>query len=128
LPSVLGDAAPSLPSSFLLAGSIARASGCSHNGLPSVRMHSRTRSLPLELVRKMRSPQITGVDPTLPGRGSFQTTFWDSLQRIGSRWLRATPLLSGPRQFGQLYARRSAAARNPIPTSAHAKRVMKLLG
>src|SRR5262249_55736280 len=56
-----------------------------------------------------------------------QATFFDSLQVIGSPLARATPLLSGPRQFGQSSARRPAAG-NKAPTNAHAKRVMKSLG
>ena len=67
---------------------------------------------------------MTGVDPVLPGSGSFQATFSDSLQWTGNSPAETMPLLWGPRQFGQSSARRPAAVRSKIPPSAQAERDM----
>src|SRR5262245_13487829 len=55
-------------------------------------------------VRKMRSPQITGVELPLPGRVSFHARFFVALNEVGRSVSFETPLLSGPRQPGQLSA------------------------
>src|SRR5262245_19427944 len=68
-------------------------------------MQSRTRSLPSALVRKMRSPQMTGVESAMPGIGSFQTMFFFSLHSTGSLVSLQMPSLVGPRHCGQLSAR-----------------------
>src|SRR4051794_21083743 len=84
---------------------------------PLVLIHKRTKSSPSTLVRKMRSPHITGVEPPGPGMGNFQAMFFLSLHTAGSLVSLLTPLLSGPRQLGQLSARPAAApAKNP-PTA-----------
>src|SRR5437879_5411445 len=67
LPSVQGEEEASLPSSFLMTALTSRAIFCVHRILPSVETHQRTRSLLCEPVRKMRSPQMIGVDEPLPG-------------------------------------------------------------
>jgi hypothetical protein len=55
----------------------------------------------------MRSPQTTGVDEPLPGISTFQRTFFVSLHSIGGVACGATPVMSGPRHWGQ---KRSASA------------------
>ncbi len=61
--------------------------------------------MPSALVRKMRLPQMIGVEPAWPGRESFQATLWVSLQVVG-KWVSVLmPSLVGPRQLGQLPAR-----------------------
>src|SRR5258707_3508267 len=53
----------------------------------------------------MWSPQTAGVEPPLPGNGIFQATFFCSLHAAGRLVSLLRPLLSGPRQAGQLSAR-----------------------
>jgi hypothetical protein len=104
LPSVLGEADASLASSFLMTMRTAVASLRFHSILPSVLTHQRTRSLFSAPVRKMRFFQTIGVELPLPGNGSFQATFIVALQVVGSPVSLEMPLLSGPRQLGQLSA------------------------
>src|SRR5262249_8794225 len=93
------------------------------SGLPSVLRHSRTRSLLSPPVRKRRSPQMTGVEPPLPGSGSFQTRLLVSLHCAGRRVSREIPLLSGPRPLGPFsgsgraapLSRRAQTAEQPEP-------------
>ena len=73
LPAVEGEAEALLPSPRTHRPAVAIL--CRHCSLPSVLMHSRTKSLPLELVKKMRSPQRIGVDR------EARTPFRDFLQR-----------------------------------------------
>src|SRR5262245_13959469 len=55
-------------------------------------------------LRKIRSPQMIGVDPLYAGSGSFQATFWVALHVVGRPVSADTPFSVGPRQFGQLSA------------------------
>src|SRR5207237_10732269 len=74
-----------------------------------VATHTRTRSLPSELVRKMRSPQMIGVDPPMPGIGSFQAMFWLGPHWAGRLTSLETPFCTAPRHWGQLSAPASVA-------------------
>src|SRR5688572_22493942 len=64
--------------------------------------------------RKMRSPQMTGVDELRPGIGTFHRTFFVSLHSTGGVAVRETPVANGPRHWGQnLSADCSAVSRPP---------------
>ena len=52
----------------------------------------------------MRSPQMAGVEPPMPGILSFQATFFDSLHSVGRPVSLLMPSFSGPRHCGQLPA------------------------
>src|SRR5437868_1619666 len=101
LPSVLGDADAELPSLRMNRRSPV-ASLRFHNSLPSVLMHISTRSLSSALVRKMRSPQIAGVELPMPGSGNFQTIFSVALHFAGRPVSLEMPSFVGPRHCGQL--------------------------
>src|SRR6185436_364600 len=79
-----------------------------HTTFCFVRSMAQSSRLP-ELVlvatlRKIRSPQMMGVDPLKAGSGSFQATFSVALHVAGSPVSVLTPFNVGPRQFGQLSA------------------------
>src|SRR5438093_8321538 len=59
--------------------------------------HQRDRSLPSATLRKMRSPQMMGVEPLQLGKASFQSMFSLVLQRRGRFFSLLTPLRLGPR-------------------------------
>ena len=48
------------------------------------------------------SPQTTGLEWPMPGRGSFQAMFFSSLHSIGGWASGDSPVPMGPRQCGQL--------------------------
>jgi hypothetical protein len=52
------------------------------------------------VVRKIRSPQITGVEKPRPGIAIFHLIFFVSLNSTGAA-VRAMPLKKGPRHCGQ---------------------------
>jgi hypothetical protein len=52
------------------------------------------------VVKKIRSPQITGVENPLPGIAIFHFTFFASPNSVGAT-VRAIPLRNGPRHCGQ---------------------------
>jgi len=49
----------------------------------------------------MRSPQTTGVAEPLPGISTFHFTFFVSLHSTGGEACGATPVMWGPRHWGQ---------------------------
>src|SRR5262249_126833 len=106
LPSVLGEADAPLPSSERTLA-VAVPSFLFQRCLPSVPTHINTRASPSCEVRKIRSPQTTGVEPPMPGSVSVQATFFEALHLVGRPVSELTPSFVGPRHCGQL----SAAAR-----------------
>src|SRR5262245_52832347 len=54
----------------------------------------------MAVVRKIRLPQITGVEKPRPGISIFHLIFFVSLNSTGAA-VRATPLKKGPRHCGQ---------------------------
>src|SRR5215475_5746408 len=54
----------------------------------------------MAVVRKIRSPQITGVEKPRPGIATFHLMFFVSLNSTGAA-VRAMPLKKGPRHCGQ---------------------------
>src|SRR5262245_33310116 len=109
LPSVEGDAEAPLPSSRRTTRSLPP-SFFFHNSLPAVLTHNSTRSPLSSLVRNSRSPQTIGVEPPMPGSGSFQARFSVALQEVGTPVSLLTPSRLAPRQCGQLSARAGAPA------------------
>src|SRR6187200_3025832 len=68
-------------------------------------------SLPSTHVRKILSPQTTGVEPALPfGIGSFQAMLVFSSHFAGMPFSWEMPLLSGPRHWGQFSARTASGS------------------
>jgi hypothetical protein len=69
-------------------------------------------------LRKIRLPQMIGVDPDIAGMGSFHRMFSVPLavHLVGRFFSVLRPLCAGPRQCGQLSARIAivAADRNAI--------------
>src|SRR6188474_424195 len=108
LPSVLGVEEASLPSPFLMESRTTVLTFFFQIIFPSVDAHQSMRSLPSAPVRKMRSPQMIGVELPLPGSVSFQARFLVSLNAAGRFFSLEMPLLSGPRHWGQLSARPTA--------------------
>ena len=56
---------------------------------------------PSATFRKMRSPQMIGVDPLHAGISTFQAMFVSGSHSVGRFVSVLTPLRAGPRQFGQ---------------------------
>src|SRR5213593_2073484 len=86
-------------------------SGRFHRTVPLARStHQRCRLSPVltfrssATFRKMRSPQMTGVDPDQDGSASFQVTFSVADQRSGRFFSPLTPFNDGPRHCGQFSA------------------------
>src|SRR5262245_16907318 len=103
LPSVLGDGEAPFPSSRLMLRLPAE-TVFFHNCLPSVEAQINTRLSASADVRKMRSPQMIGVAPACPGSGNRQATLSVLLHVVGSLVSLLTPLLRGPRHWGQFSA------------------------
>src|SRR5688572_12812740 len=78
--------------------------------------------------RKMRSPQMMGVEPLNAGSGSFHATFSVALQVEGSPVSALTPFPVGPRQFGQLSAKSVALASITTHVTVNNLRMPDLLG
>ena len=55
-----------------------------------------------QVVRKILFPQTIGDEWPLPGREVFHLTFLFASHSVGRFFSAETPLLAGPRQFGQL--------------------------
>src|ERR1700687_3077106 len=66
--------------------------------------HHRYRSFLSATLRKMRSRQMTGVEPLQLGMVSFQAMFSSVVQRKGRFFSLLTPLSVGPRHWGQFCA------------------------
>src|SRR6266545_791876 len=73
-------------------------------------MHHSASVSPSATLRKMRLPQMMGVDPERSGMASFHTTFSVWLQRAGRSDSPLTPLSDGPRHCGQFSANPAAAS------------------
>src|SRR5262245_17333410 len=90
-------------------------SRCFHKRFCFARSTAQSSICPIEspvaTFRKMKSSQITGVDPLNAGSGNFHATFSVALQWVGRPVSVLTPSSVGPRQFGQLAARRWALVR-----------------
>ena len=63
--------------------------------------HLRLMFSPSATFRKMRSPQIIGVDPLQAGISTFQAMFVSVFHSVGRFVSVLTPVRAGPRQFGQ---------------------------
>src|SRR4051812_28759368 len=79
----------------------------------------------MAVVRKMRSPQMTGDDCPWPFNGAFQTT--DLASQVSGTSPTAWPVPSGPRQRGHSHAegagsaaRRAGAAMTSRPKATRA--------
>src|SRR5262247_2117025 len=59
---------------------------------------------PSDALRKMRSPQMIGVEPLQAGISSFHVTFSSVVHLTGKFFSSLTPLSAGPRHCGQLSA------------------------
>jgi hypothetical protein len=64
--------------------------------------HITTKSSPSTLVRKIRSPNTTGVAPAAPGNSSRHRRFSVVLQEVGTFRSSLIPWFNGPRHDGQL--------------------------
>src|SRR5262245_13337139 len=104
LPSVLHDAEASVALSGPLRAAPVLECGLRHFSLPSVPMHKSTTSSPAVDVRKMRSPQTTGLDSPWPGSLNFQSTFLSGPHSVGRFFSAECPSFFGPRHCGQLSA------------------------
>src|SRR6185312_12360518 len=122
-PSVAGEAEQNGFSPCVSSFSFQVAPDC-HNDLPSARFKHITVRRPSpsrDCVRKIRSPQTTGVELPRSGRDTFQRMFFESLQSSGRFFSWVTPSASGPRQAGQLSARVATATRQ---TRSEARRAV----
>ena len=124
LPSVLHEAEASLalsgfPRSRPVLDSVFR-----HFSLPSLPRQSRTTSSPAVEVRKMRSPQMHGVDSPWPGMGNFQTTFLSGPHSVGRPFSAEWPSFLRPRHCGQLSAEAGAIAKATSAVTSRTRRVM----
>src|SRR5262245_15247214 len=63
------------------------------------------RSVLIAVIRKMRSPQMTGDALPRPGTSTFHLTFLVSLHSDGGLPSGATPVPSGPRNWCQFFVR-----------------------
>src|SRR5262247_2857242 len=91
---------------------------------------------PSDALRKMRSPQMIGVEPLQAGISSFHATFSSVVHLTGRFFSSLTPLSAGPRHCGQLSAETmfsEAAVERAIMTNMSVNRrrmsfLRKLLG
>ena len=83
-----------------------------HSGFPVLRSTAQRSRLPFSATfKKMRSPQMIGVEPDHAGSGSFHVMF-SVVDHFTGRLVSALiPLAEGPRHCGQFSARKALSAR-----------------